>query len=313
MKPEDILQAMTDVDEAFLRKAHRKNLLKAWLTFALVLAACLWVTNFWMVPNHLLARYASDGSIRTGYIEPESITAEEWTTMEYSGADGASAVFRRTLFGRYTITRTAADGSEIRLIPGRQPHSDYLGTEAAGNLYQYNYFNTDLIQRIVGISSFDGADQMVRLLDIQYATSQLIFGRQTLRTELTELEHRNFSTHNGRVTQTEDYDADNHLLQTAVYTYNGNRCTIEVRNAEGTVTERTELRYDWLFRLRERNTFDAEGTLLSTERYHYRLWERFRSMEGILIFAGMIALAATMGTGVYQDRIRIPKKEDEAT
>ena len=68
MKPDDILNAIGDVDDTFIRKAHRKSFLTGVLVFA-VIVFVLGAVVVWHVPDyHLLLRYNPDASVNTGYV-----------------------------------------------------------------------------------------------------------------------------------------------------------------------------------------------------------------------------------------------------
>lgn len=319
MKPDDILNAIGEVDEKFVKRAHRKDWLKAFLTSVITIAIFVSILAMTMEPDYVLSRFNPDFSVNTGYVDPAHLEDDHWTSLHQTsyqnGTETASTIFSRTLFNNYTITHTTAEGSSIKLIgaiQGEYHRSEYVQREAEETLYTSSFCTKDLIGRLDSIvlhseTMFPEENQLLNMVRFEYYSNQFLV-KQSKVTDTELIGYRTLDYENHRISRTKDYDSMDALLGYTEYSYDGNSCTTKSYNPDGILTLTTKAEYNWLGRIESRESYDSAGNLTSREVYHYRVWELFGSIEGLICLIGILFLAAAVGKSVYDDRIRLPIK-----
>lgn len=323
MKPDDILTAIGDVDDTYIRKAHQKSLLKAILVFALIIAIGLVFAAVRYPDYHLLLRYNPDGTVKTGYIDPEEITQNKWTSMEYTTyADGeitSLTEFRHTIYPGYAITHI--ENGKTTTIVGSNGESlwpsDYLEKKHYTNEYISTLFSTDVLDRIDNIfikseTAYGALNQQLNYVTLEYmersdyvhAQTQYAYGRTP---EASIISHRGYGSHNQQITEWKEWDPEWNLLAYAEYSYDGNTQTVNTYLSNGTLTGTRVSRYSF-GNVIWREHYSPEGDLIGKEVYRYRFWELFYSVEGLLILAVTLTLALVMAMAVWDDRIKFGDK-----
>lgn len=322
MKPDDILNAIGDVDDKYVRRAHMKDRLKAFFAALATLVLLVFISGFLMEPDYVLTRISPDFEVNTEYVDPAHLSDDKWTTMVQTGYENGTeinqTVFARSLYGKYTITYTGLEGDEVVLVGAVQGDhycSEYLDSVSDGNLYTETYYGTDLINRVDSIvihgkSAYEQGSQLLNMLELEYTDEFLV--RQVKRTDDQILGYRTLDYINKRLSKTTDYDSDGQMLRYTEYTYDEYTCTAITYNAESEAEGSVQSRYNWFGDLKAREHYDNAGNLVSSEVYHYRVWERYRGIEGMATLFVILCLAAAIGVGVYDDRIRIPVKRNGA-
>lgn len=321
MKPDDILNAIGDVDEKFVRRAYRKDILKAVLTFAVTLGVLVMFTTWMLEPDYILSRINMDFTVNMGYVEPEHLKEDGWTSMEYTAYENgemtATTVFQRRLYDHYTVTHTPVEGERTVLVgSGEASAKEYVGEKDIDTFYMETYYSEDLIGRIdsMVISSrfaHDTPYEVLNYLKMEYYEGSDV-AKQTRyagKENHQVIGWQSLSYSYGKVSKTMDYDGDGNLLAYTEYTDAGTVRWSESYTAEGVLTGTTEARYDWLGNIRERTYYDAEGSLTGRESYRYRVWELYGSPEGLFTLVAILSLSLTLGMAVYDDRIRLKKPE----
>lgn len=319
MKPEDILNAIGNVEDRYVKKAHGKDLVKALAWFFGTLTVLLIITGNMMEPDYILSRINPDFTVNTGYVEPEHLEKDRWTSMEYTayenGEEKGRTVFRRTLYDHYTVTNIPVEGERTVLV-GRAGISarEYVGKKDISAFYMETYYSEDLIGRIDSMAigsrfAHETPYEMLNYLKIEYFDS--ILTKQTRysgKEDTLPVGWRTYSTGIRGVVQTKDYDAQGKLVGYTDYTYDGSCRRGESYTAEGVLTGSTMSHYDWMGRLRKQERYDAEGNLTGREVYRYRFWERYGSPEGLFTLFACISLSATLGIASWEERLRVPQK-----
>lgn len=320
MRPEDILQAVGDVDDAYIKKAHRRSLLTALLVFAVIVGVGCAIAFRLLPDQYLQLRYNPDASVITSYAEPEVLIHKNWTSMEYTayqkGQILSTTEFQRTLYTQYKITHT--ENGETKQITGANGDvlwpQDYLGSRHYQNLYLSTMYSTDLLDRVDMIfinseTAYGVLNQQLNCIKLEYLERGDRVLRQTLvvngRTqEETVLSSRGYSYQNDKIIGWKEWDPQGNLLSYADYTYDGNTQTAATYLADGTLIETRVSKYSF-GKLRWREYYDPEGSLTGREVYRYRVWEVFFSLAGVATAIVILSLAATMGIAVWDDRIRL--------
>ncbi len=313
MKPDDILNAIGDVEEKLVKKAHRKELLKALLVFAVCAAVMMYGVSLLLEPDYLLSRITPDFQVNTGYIDPAALEDDGWTSMTYTGYAGGQETekteFRRMLFGDWRITHTTGSGAEQVLIGttwGEYYRREYAGQSGEENLYLEARYDKDIIGRvdavtIQGKQANERGEVLLNMLTMEYTDNHFLIRQSQVRGNQVQA-YQALSYVDHRLFRTRDYDAAGNVLGYTEYSYADTARTGKSYDAQGTLTGSTVSSYDWLGRVRERSHFDASGNCTGTEVYHYRVWELFRSIEGLLVLIPILSLSATLAVAVYEDR-----------
>lgn len=319
MKPDDILNAIGDVDDSYIRKAHQKSFLKAILVFVVIVVIGLAFAAAQYPDYHLLLRYNPDGSVNTGYIDPEAITQNKWTSMEYTAyTDGEIASvteFRHTIYPGYAITHTEK-GTTTTIVGSNGESlwpSDYLEKKHYTNEYISTFFSTDVLDRIDNIfinseTAYGALNQQLNYVTLEYMESSDFVHEQTQyadgRTpEASIISHRGYGSHNQQITEWKEWDPEWNLLAYAEYSYNGNTQTVNTYLSNGTLTGTRVSKYSF-GNVKWREHYSPEGDLIGREVYRYRVWELFYSVEGLLILVVTLTLSLLMAFGVWEDRIK---------
>lgn len=319
MKPDDILNAIGDVDETYLRKAHQKSFLKAVLVFVVIMVIGLAFAAAQYPDYHLLLRYNPDGTVNTGYIDPETITQNKWTSMEYTAyADGeivSVTEFCHTIYPGYAITHT--ENGKTTTIVGSNGESfwpsDYLEKKDYTNKYITTLFSTDVLGRIDNIfinseTAYGTLNQQLNYVTLEYMESSDFVHEQTQyaagRTpEASIISYRGYGSRNQQITEWKEWDPEWNLLAYAEYSYDGNTQTVSTYLSNGTLTGTRVTRYSF-GNVKWREHYSPTGDLIGREVYRYRVWELFYSVEGLLILVVTLTLSLVMAFGVWEDRIR---------
>lgn len=320
MKPDDILNAIGDVDDSYIRKAHQKSFLKAVLVFVVIMVIGLAFAAAQYPDYHLLLRYNPDGTVNTGYIDPETITQNKWTSMEYTAyADGeivSVTEFRHTIYPGYAITHT--ENGKTTTIVGSNGESlwpsDYLEKKHYANKYITTLFSTDVLDRIDNIfinseTAYGTLNQQLNYVTLEYMESSDFVHEQTQyaggRTpEASIISHRGYGSRNKQITEWKEWDPEWNLLAYAEYSYDGNTQTVNTYLSNGTLTGTRVSRYSF-GNVKWREHYSPEGELIGREVYRYRVWELFYSVEGLLILVVTLTLSLLMAFGVWEDRIKL--------
>lgn len=320
MKPDDILSAIGEVDDAYIKKAHRKSLRNALLTFAVIVVIGVAIVSSLMEKDHILLRFNTDGSVNTGYADPEVLIYDDWTSMEQTtyvdGAPVCTTKFQYRLFGDYTVTHT--ENGEMMIIVGSAGSAafprDYLGSKQDDNLYISTFYGMDLLERIDLIAIQSGAafgeiDKALNHIQLEYLShGDLILRETRLENAGTDSEtvisSRGYSYQNDRISGWQEWDPEYNLLRYAEYSYDGDVQTVSTYLADGTLTGKRVSKYSF-GNLKSREYYDAAGNLTSKEVYRYRVWELFLSLEGFASLVIILSLAATAGFAVWDDRFQL--------
>lgn len=320
MKPDDILNAIGDVDDSYIRKAHQKSFLKAVLVFVVIMVIGLAFAAAQYPDYHLLLRYNPDGTVNTGYIDPETITQNKWTSMEYTAyADGeivSVTEFRHTIYPGYAITHTG-NGKTTTIVGSNGESlwpSDYLEKKHYANKYITTLFSTDVLDRIDNIfinseTAYGTLNQQLNYVTLEYMESSDFVHEQTQyaggRTpEASIISHRGYGSRNKQITEWKEWDPEWNLLAYAEYSYDGNTQTVNTYLSNGTLTGTRVSRYSF-GNVKWREHYSPEGELIGREVYRYRVWELFYSVEGLLILVVTLTLSLLMAFGVWEDRIKL--------
>lgn len=320
MKPDDILNAIGDVDDSYIRKAHQKSFLKAVLVFVVIMVIGLAFAAAQYPDYHLLLRYNPDGTVNTGYIDPETITQNKWTSMEYTAyADGeivSVTEFRHTIYPGYAITHTG-NGKTTTIVGSNGESlwpSDYLEKKHYANKYITTLFSTDVLDRIDNIfinseTAYGTLNQQLNYVTLEYMESSDFVHEQTQyaggRTpEASIISHRGYGSRNKQITEWKEWDPEWNLLAYAEYSYDGNTQTVNTYLSNGILTGTRVSRYSF-GNVKWREHYSPEGELIGREVYRYRVWELFYSVEGLLILVVTLTLSLLMAFGVWEDRIKL--------
>lgn len=319
MKPEDILNAIGEVDDAYIKKAHRKSLFKAILVFAVIVIVACSIVVSQMKKDYILLRFNTDFSVNTEYVEPEVLIYDKWTSLEQTsftnGVSVSTTEFKHTLYDNYSVTHT--QNGEVKRITGSSGSTvwprDYLGSKHYANLYISSFNSTDLLDRIDMVTihsetAYGVLNQQLNCIKLEYFERSDRIHRQTLLAnggtpEETVISSRGYSYQNDRISGWKEWDAEGTLLAYAEYTYDGNVQTVSTYLSDGTLTGTRVSKYAF-GNLKWREYYDADGALVGKEVYRYRLWELFFSLEGVISLFIVLSLAATAGIAVWDDRIQ---------
>ena len=320
MKPDDILNAIGDVDDIYIKKAHRKSLLFAILVFSVIsIVSCAFVISQ-MSDDYILLRYNTDFSVNTGFIEPEVLIHDKWTSIDQityeHGEPVSTTKFVHTLYDNYAVTHTY-DGEVTRIIgTSTSPVSpkDYLGSKHYANLYVRSQNSIDLIDRIDTIAiysetAYGDSNQELNFIKLEYFERGNLINRQTrlkngYTSEESVISSRGYGHRNGQISGWKEWDSEGTLLSYAEYAYDGNTQIVSTYHADGTLIG-TRLSEYTLGHLRWREFFNASGEMVSREVYHYRVWELFGSPEGVITLFIILSFAATISIGIWDDRIQL--------
>ena len=319
MKPDDILNAIGDVDDTFIKKAHQKSFIKALAVFLVIVIVGVAIAYSQLPDYHLQLRYNPDGSVITEFLEPEAIIHNKWTSLEYiayqNGQAQGTTLFQRHFNPNYIITHT--ENGETTKIVGSNGDtnwpSDYLGDAHYTNLYIRTMYSTDLLDRIdmVYINSetaYGVLNQQLNCIKLDYIEHSDVVSRQYLvkngRTEEEEvIRSRGYDLSNQKISGWKEWDADWNLLSYAEYRYDGNTQTVSEYRADGMLTGTRVSKYAF-GELKWREYYNPQGDLIGREVYRYRFWEPFLCFEGGFILFLIFSLAVTMAFAVWDDRIK---------
>ena len=316
MKPEDILSAIGDVDDRFIRKARQKSLLTALAVFMLIAVILCAVFVHTMPEDQLLLRYNPDATVNTGYLAAEEFGESEWTSMEHTTYEHGKAVsttrFSRRLFGDYSIT------TGVNTLVGnvRTPYeiSDYVSSIDFRNEYLRTMFTMDALNRpqwitIVSEYAYGEPDQILSTVEVQYyeagnnVMQQTLYTAQSQGTEISG--YKVFGHEDGKVGNSIEFDPNDVMLAYSETKFDSGTATEHRYLPDGTLTGYTVTRYDMFDRIKSKEHFDAEDNLTGTEQYHYRTWELFMSLKGLLVlFLFIIPFSATFAVAIWSDRIK---------
>lgn len=314
MKPEDILQAIGDVDEAYVRRAHRKDCIKAILAFLATFALLVGLSGFWMVPDYVMTRFTPEGDVNIGYVHPDTLTNTDWTTLEITfyenGEATGTTTVKRRLFGEYTVQ--TPDATYVGVMRDGIAR-DYLETQDQKNLYIESRYEFDTEGRAIGMTvhgkqAYTGDTQLLNRQSMAYSTGDLLL-EHTKLDDSGILGYQEFSYRNGDVWRITERDSSHNRRRYSAYVYEGQTRYGATFLSDGTVQYHTVHYVDWFGNITRLDTYQPDGSLYSTAIYRYRFWERYRGIQGTAVLLAMLSLSAAIGFGVYDDRIRFPKKQ----
>ena len=328
MKEEDLLQAIGEVDDIYIKRAHQKTRWNAILT-ALATILILGTGAVLLMPaDYLLMRMETDGTANTGYADPRSLVQDDWTSMERTDYQENIVVgttqIRRSLYGGYKLTREEDTGIQtiVGTVRGDDYRWDYVDREdrrdttlkAGGNRrWLTTRYSTDLVDRINSFyihagTAYGNPGTLLNALQIEYMSTGVGSGLVTRQSHVlddgTVTGYRTFSYINQKLSNTKDYDGAGNLLSYTDYVYDGYLCTATTYLANGTMEEQELIRYDWLDRVKWREIYSAQGQILRKETYRYRPWELFVSMEGLWTLFAILSLATTLSLAVWDSRFQ---------
>ena len=319
MKPDDILNAIGDVDDTYIRKAHQKSFLKALAFFMIIVIVGVTIMYRQLPDFHLQLRYNSDGTVISGYVEPETVIHNKWTSMEYTayseGTPTSTTVFQRRFNPDYRITHTE-NGNTTQIVGSNGdtlwPH-DFLGDQHYANLYISTIFSTDLIGRIDKVyvnseAAYGILNQQLNSVSFEYLERSNFILRQILyksggTPEETIIGSRGYDYHINQFNGWKEWNSEGNLLAYAEYSYDGNTQTVASYLADGTLTGTRVTQYSF-GKLKWREYYNPQGTLIGKEVYRYRFWEPFLCIHGACFLFVIISLAATVAFGIWDDRIK---------
>lgn len=320
MKPDDLLNAIGEVDDVYIKKAHRKSLLYAILVFAVItIVPCAFIVSQ-MSDDYILMRFNTDFSVNTGFIEPEVLIHNKWSSIEQrtyvNGEPVSTTAFKHTLYDNYSVVHTY-NGEVMRIIgSANSPTSpkDYLGNKHYANLYIRSQNSIDLIDRIDKIAiysetAYGESNLELNFIKLEYLERGNLVNKQIrvkdgYSAEETVISSRVYSYQHGQISGWKEWDAQGALLAYAEYTYDGNIQTVLTYLTDGSLTGTRVSKYVF-GNLIWREYYDASGEMVSKEVYRYRVWELFASLEGFVSLFITLSLAATIGIGIWDDRIQI--------
>lgn len=102
----------------------------------------------------------------------------------------------------------------------------------------------------------------------------------------------------GRCIRSEEFGPDGGLLAVTDYVYDGRSCRATTSAPDGTVQWQTDIETNLLGQLSSRTILDSQGNLVSQEQYHYRFWEVYGSLQGILVLILAALFSIAMGFGL---------------
>lgn len=319
MKPDDILTAIGEVDDEYVKRAHKRDTLKALGAAFVTFVALLGITQLFDEPDYILSRLTPDFQVNTGYVDPDHIVDDGWSTLKQTsyenGVEVSSTIFERSVFGNYKVRYNGSDGTGELLVGsvrGELYRHDYRESLVDDNLFLEAYYENDLADRIDFVvlkryTNNGSAAELMTMLEVEYSDNGFVV-KQIRRDDNAILGYRVFDYEDRRISQTKDFTSNGDLLGYATYTWENGDCCIEHFDFKNNVVGMSIKKYDWLGRTKEVETYDAAGSLISNEIYYYRVMERYRSAAGILALVVILSLTATIGIGVYEDRIRLPKR-----
>lgn len=99
----------------------------------------------------------------------------------------------------------------------------------------------------------------------------------------------------GRCIRSEEFGKGGTLLAVTEYVYDGRNCRATTYASDGTVQWQTDIKTNVLGQLSSRRILDSQGNLISQKQYHYRLWEVYGSLQGILVLILAALFSIAMG------------------
>ncbi len=315
MKPDDILNAIGDVEDKLVKKARRRYLLRAICAGLAVFLLLVWLSGFLMAPDYLLPRYNPDLTVRTGFVDMDTLDGR-WSAMRYTGAAGTSE-FRRTVMGEYTLICVDNTGTASRVISYKG--ADYLDEVKAEKQYVRTSCGTDRAGRLeeIRVMSMGGhplGEGTLNWVEFEYdpggtAVRQTRYAADGHQKVL--LGERRYVYEDGVLTASTDHDAEGNRTGSTKYVYTDTGYLAASYDAGGGLTGSVHCEYDFWGRLKTRVHLDADGNRIGTEAYSYRFWETYRSLEGICVAVTILSLSLLAAFTVYEDRIRLPMGKKE--
>lgn len=224
--------------------------------------------------------------------------------------DARGGIYRVSSDDVQPLRRTSDNYDEDDLVSSA--HTVVTGNDRLSTLYLYSGDADDPnVDAWVVEVEYGGAKEPgypVRM------TGELYLAGSDSPTALT----RAFDEFDGsKFTHAVDTDGNGAIVRSLERTYEDGRTVTTMFDSEGSVVSMQETSYDFLGRVTERTTYDADGTLLNQMTFHYRIWEKFAILPGIgfaLIFLG-ISLTVALELRITLKRLtikRISNKEAAA-
>lgn len=304
-----------------------KAILKGVSVFFVVLLALLILLSLCVRPSYLALRYNPDATVKTDYIDLDDLNKDRWTSVTQTNYENGN-IESETRFEKYLVNSYSISHSQF----GNMSNQWILTGDTSGyNHYDYaegydpakekvdDEFSEFLYIRcertLNGASDVDsvltisgqawGADnELLNFIRIQYGEDGKVEKQTQYLLDNTVVGYRLYNYDaNGNLIKTEDYDSNSILIGYNEYEH-GNRVMINREyNINGAVAGYTETQYDLLGRISNRVAYNEIGEIKSNECYHYNPFEVYHSIIGYIALAIIVLLSATMGVGVYDDRV----------
>ncbi len=260
-----------------------------------------------MQPDYILSRINPDFTINTDFVDPDSLKNASWSTMEQiSYEDGkqiSSTIFKRKLFGDYSVTHQALDSQTLLTgsVEGKYSRHEYLELDDTPQLYLRSHYSYDSAGQVDYLYvSNDETDTLLNMIRLERLDNDYLLKQLQTAEDGTVLKYRTYDYTNDRIEKTHDYNAEDELLSYALYSYSNNSLTIEEHTANDVLIGIRTQRFDVFGRISHQERYDASGILLSHEVYHYRIWELYCGTTGIIFFAIILCLAALAGVTTWE-------------
>lgn len=309
------------------------------ITLSIMMFVAVLVIIWRVMPAaRILTRINSDFSLNIGFIAPENLQKETWTTLQQTsyenGAVTAQNVFKQNYFGYYTICHQPV-GSDSVVLLGKSIDStnwEYLGdkTENSLNWIYFeqkteedlcfsSYYGNDMDYRIdrMGFNSRDAyRDPGITLKGLRFEYSGDNAGQITRQSksdgEGVMNGYRTMVYDGDRLSKTMDYDTDDVLTGYTDYVYDGKTCMATSYDSDNSITGTTETMYNLFGQVKTREHYDAEGNLISREVYHYRFWEGLNSPYGLLCVLFLLSFSLWISLQVSIDKfVKLLRRHDE--
>lgn len=299
-----------------------KNLTKALLlTVTLLLILFLFIPVF-LFPTYITVRFHPDLTIRTDFVEPYFLCKDKWTTLEQvsyeNGQSTTQTEIRKTLFGNYTAEKNNVnDGTELLSLYGKADNQYYrydhaVGYPSSGSLTDYESpslyvrgsmraegSGTIVYYMTVSGKAYEEAGKELNYVEIAYGDNGEMLRQSRCGEDMVENGYITYQyDEKGRCIRSEEFGKDGGPLAVTDYVYDGRSCRASTSAPDGTVQWQTDIETNLLGQLSSRTILDAQGNLVSQEQYHYRFWEVYGSLQGILVLILAALFSIAMGFGL---------------
>lgn len=253
-----------------------------------------------MGEHYFLSRHNEDGSLRSGFVETEDFTQENWYGYTWTDCTTGETVTVRKEQKGYTVI--TADGEQFlrRGTGGGTSHPEsgvsipfdlIRESDARGNRTAEGRYYHDEAENLAELALSTGDAEYLRLgfvwTDGQIAEQRILDSGGDVRT---------YHYEDGLLVRQETCTADGELLETTRYIYarNGTIRTAVHHDADGNLTGTTVTTFDDAGNILAREAFDAENRLLSRTEFDYDhlsfLLRPYNLTILALVWTGLLAL-----------------------